>query len=260
MTQSPIQYANPNAQTHDVAKVPVNLAARKIGLMGKDKLRKWEENKGFSHVFEPPLTPIITQGATYNQGRWHADVFKNQKPITLELGCGKGEYTVGLGRMYPDRNFLGVDVKGHRFWRGAKTAVEEGLANVAFLRTRIEFIEAFFAPAEIDEIWLTFSDPQPKDEKGRRRLTSSFFIDKYKKFLRPAGIVHVKTDSTLLYEFTMDWLQAEGVQILMHSPNVYEQLWNSLDDEWRQILGIRTFYEQMFMAEGEKIKYIRFRP
>jgi len=228
--------------------------------MGKDKLRKWEENKAFSHVFEPPLRPIITEGKTFNRGCWHSDVFKNQNPITLELGCGKGEYSVGLASMFPERNFLGVDVKGHRFWRGAKTAKESGMTNVAFLRTRIEFIEAFFAPDEVDEIWLTFSDPQPKDEKGRKRLSSPFFIEKYKQFLKPGGLIHLKTDSTLLYEFTMEWLTEQGVEILLNSSNVYEDLWNELDKEWRHILGIRTFYEQMFMAEGEKIKYVRFRP
>jgi tRNA (guanine-N7-)-methyltransferase len=237
-----------------------SFAPLKTPRMGKDKLRKWNENRAFPHVFEPPLAPIIKEGQTFKRGQWHETVFANDRPLTVELGCGKGEYTVGLARMYPERNFLGVDVKGHRFHKGASEALAEGMKNVAFLRTRIEFIEAFFGPSEVDQIWLTFSDPQPKDEKGRKRLSSPYFIEKYKTFLKPGGLVHLKTDNTLLYEYTLEHLTASGTEVLLHSRDVYGPFWETLDEEWRQILGIRTFYEQMFMAEGETIKYIRFRP
>ena len=153
--------------------------------MGKGKLWKWEENAEMDNVFEPDLQEAV-QGAEHEyKGKWHEKVFGNANPITLELGCGKGEYTVGLARKWPNRNFVGVDIKGHRFWRGAKTANQDGLTNVAFLRTRIEFIDQFFGPGEVADIWLTFSDPQPKDEKGTKRITSGKFIERYRKFWRP---------------------------------------------------------------------------
>ena len=171
--------------------------------MGKDKLRKWKENAGFSHVFEPDIKSIV-DGAGLNRGEWARSIFGNEHPITLELGCGKGEYTVGLARRHPERNFIGVDIKGHRFWRGAKTSVEEGLNNVAFLRTKIEFVHHFFAPGEVDEIWLTFSDPQPKDEKGTKRITSEVFLERYRRFMVPGGIIHVKSDSPLLYALSKE--------------------------------------------------------
>ena len=154
--------------------------------MGKGKLWKWNENAEFSHVFEPDLQSIV-DGATLNKGVWAEKVFENDHPVVLELGCGKGEYTVGLARRHPEVNFIGVDIKGHRFWRGAKTSEQEGLNNVAFLRTRIEFVQNFFAPNEVSEVWLTFSDPQPKDEKGTKRITSELYLERYRSFMVSGG-------------------------------------------------------------------------
>ncbi|MGB1031146.1 MAG: tRNA (guanosine(46)-N7)-methyltransferase TrmB [Flavobacteriales bacterium] len=226
--------------------------------MGKGKLKKWNENKTFDHVFEPPLDEII-QGLEFMKGEWKNGVFPNDNPITLELGCGKGEYSVALGRMYPDRNFIGVDIKGHRFWRGAKTVKEEGLTNVAFVRTKIEFISQFFAENEVDEIWLTFSDPQPKDDKGSKRLTSPKFIDRYKKFIKPGGLIHVKTDSPLLYEYTMEELNKLKYEVLVHSDDVHGKLVHEVEPELAEILSVRTHYETIWSEKGRTINYIRFK-
>ena len=227
--------------------------------MGKDKLKKWEENKSFPHVFEPNLLPIIREGATFMKGHWGEKVFGNDHPITLELGCGKGAYTVGLARKYPGRNFIGIDVKGHRFHKGAKQSFNEGLKNVAFLRARIEFIEAFFNPDEVSEIWLTFSDPQPKDERGIHRLTSIQFFEKYKKFLRSGGRIHIKHDNPLVMELCLEELQGTRYIIETYSDNLYGDYFHSLSPDEQDILGIRTFYEQMWLDEGKPIHYLRIR-
>ena len=224
--------------------------------MGKDKLRKWKENAGFSHVFEPDIKSIV-DGAGLNRGEWARSIFGNEHPITLELGCGKGEYTVGLARRHPERNFIGVDIKGHRFWRGAKTSVEEGLNNVAFLRTKIEFVHHFFAPGEVDEIWLTFSDPQPKDEKGTKRITSEVFLERYRRFMVPGGIIHVKSDSPLLYALSKEGWAGAGFPILEDSADVYGDLVNRVEPEFAEVLKIRTFYEQRWLEEGKNIHYLR---
>lgn len=225
--------------------------------MGKDKLRKWEENKSFTHVFEPPIKPIAA-GARYElSGQWNEKAFAKPQPITLELGCGKGEYSVGLARMYPERNFVGVDIKGHRFWRGAKTTSEEQLDNVSFLRARIEFIHHYFASGEVDQIWLTFSDPQPKEEK--HRMTGPNWVEKYKQILKPGGTIHIKTDNTGLYEWSVEALQEAGYTLDVHTDNVYTDFYETLDEEWQQVMGIRTYYEQKFAEKGSTIKYLRFR-
>lgn len=224
--------------------------------MGKDKLRKWKENAGFSHVFEPDIKSIV-DGGGLNRGEWARSVFGNDHPITLELGCGKGEYTVGLARRHPERNFIGVDIKGHRFWRGAKTSVEEGLNNVAFLRTKIEFVHHFFAPGEVDEIWLTFSDPQPKDEKGTKRITSEVFLERYRRFMAPGGIIHVKSDSPLLYALSKEGWAGAGFPILEDSADVYGDLVHRVEPEFAEVLKIRTFYEQRWLEEGKNIHYLR---
>ena len=177
--------------------------------MGKDKLRKWKENETFDHVFEPNLQDAVKGIDGEMKGKW-SEVFKNDNPITLELGCGKGEYTVGLAKKYPNRNFVGVDIKGHRFWRGAKTAQEESIPNVAFLRTRIEFIEKYFDKEEISELWITFSDPQPKDEKGTKRITSPYYIEMYKNILKPSSIINIKSDSVLLYDLSKEGYLEKG--------------------------------------------------
>lgn len=226
--------------------------------MGKGKLKKWRENAQLANVHEPELQQAI-DGQEYMKGEWHEKVFHNQNPITLELGCGKGEYTVELAKRYPNRNFIGVDIKGHRFWKGAKESNQIGLPNVAFLRTRIEFIANFFARDEVEEIWLTFSDPQPKDDKGSKRLTSPKFMDRYRKFIKSGGIVNVKTDSDLLFEYTVEALGESGIEFELLSRDVYGDLVNRVDEEMKDILNIRTHYEQIWMEKGEKINFLKFR-
>ena len=226
-------------------------------VMGKDKLRRWAENETFPNVHQPDLHNIIKNNATYNQGEWHEKVFKNTNPIVLELGCGKGEYTVGLARRFPNKNFIGVDVKGHRFHKGAKEALQEGLSNVAFLRTRVEFIASYFGANEVDEIWLTFSDPQPLDHIGNRRITSPWYLERYRKFLKPGALVHIKHDNPGVYEKAMKELPAAGCVIETHSDDVYGAYLDTQTEEMRDILNIRTFYEQMWLSENRIIKYVR---
>ena len=190
------------------------------------------------------------------KGQWNKKVFNNSHPIILELGCGRGEYTLALSKEFPNKNFIGIDIKGARMWNGAKESAELKLNNVAFLRTRIEFINSFFATNEIDEIWLTFSDPQPRNEK--KRLTASFFIDKYRGLLNKDGIIHVKTDSDLLYEFTMAEIQKHKHRPLFHTDDLYGISGNKSDTFIQSISNIKTFYEQMWLAKGLTIKYIKF--
>ena len=226
--------------------------------MGKDKLRKWVENKTFDHVFEPNLQDAVNGVDGEMKGKWR-EIFKNDNPITLELGCGKGEYTVGLARMYPDRNFVGVDIKGHRFWRGAKTTHEEELPNVAFLRTRLEFIEKYFEKDEVSEIWITFSDPQPKDEKGTKRITSPYYIERYKNILKPGSLINVKSDSVLLYDLSMEGYVEKGYDIQVQSRDVYGELVERVSDEMRKALEIITYYERRWLDEGKKIHFIQLK-
>ena len=228
--------------------------------MGKDKLKKWAENKTFPHVYEPELLPIIKQGKTYMKGEWHGAAFKNNNPLVLELGCGKGEYTVGLARLHPNINFLGVDVKGHRFHKGAKDALSEGLPNVCFLRTRVEFIESFFAKDEVDEIWLTFSDPQPQDKVGVRRITSKYYAEKYRSFLKVGGCIHIKHDNPEVYEMALSEFGGDPrYAIELHSFDIYGDFMQTQDAYWQQVLNFRTYYEQMWLDEGRKTKYVRIR-
>lgn len=228
--------------------------------MGKDKRKKWEENKTFPHVVEPPLLPIIRGGEVYEgRGEWRERMFGNDHPLVIELGCGKGEYTVGLARRYPDRNFIGVDVKGHRFHKGAREAFREGLRNVAFLRTRIEFIEAFFAPGEVDEIWITFCDPFPLDHDGHRRMTSPWFLKKYRAIARPGFLLHLKHDNRELYERSLREWKEEGMEIEAATDDLYGSYIHSVSPEWADLLQIRTFYESMWIGEGRKITYLRAR-
>lgn len=226
--------------------------------MAKDKLKKWEENKSFPHVFEPNLLPIIREGKTFMQGEWHDKMFKNDHPIVIELGCGKGEYTVGLGRKYPEKNFIGIDVKGHRFNKGAKESFQEGLQNVAFLRTRVEFIQSFFAKDEVDEIWLTFSDPQLQDKTGVRRITSLHYAEKYRSFLKPGGRIHIKHDNDEVYRLALLEFGNDPRYIIEeHHNDIYGDYFKTLNEEWQYILGIHTYYEQMWLLEGRKTKYVR---
>jgi tRNA (guanine-N7-)-methyltransferase len=228
--------------------------------MGKDKLKKWAENKTFPHVYEPELLPIIKEGKTFMKGEWHGAAFKNNNPLVLELGCGKGEYTVGLARLHPNINFLGVDVKGHRFHKGAKDALSEGLPNVCFLRTRVEFIESFFAKDEVDEIWLTFSDPQPQDKVGVRRITSKYYAEKYRSFLKVGGCIHIKHDNPEVYEMALSEFGGDPrYAIELHSFDIYGDFMQTQDAYWQQVLNFRTYYEQMWLDEGRKTKYVRIR-
>lgn len=225
--------------------------------MGKNKLAKFAEMKTFKCVFEPPID-AVKENSFALKGRWSEDYFKNKSPITLELGCGKGEYSVNLAKKYPKRNFIGVDIKGARMWQGAKIVEQEQLHNAAFLRTKVDFIHHFFDAGEVDEIWLTFSDPQPK--KPNKRLTAKPFIDRYKKILKKDGVIHVKTDSELLYEFTLDEIENHGYTKIDERPDVYQNLKPEADPEFQEILSIPTHYEQLFSARGHTISYCAFKP
>lgn len=223
--------------------------------MAKNKLRRFDEMKEMPHVFEPTIKFTKTEKWPL-KGKWAADFFKNDHPIVLELGCGKGEYSVGLARKYPEKNFIGVDIKGARMWVGAKSAQEEGLKNVAFLRTKIDFINAFFAAGEIAEIWLTFSDPQP--QKPRKRLTSAYFIQKYREILVKNGLLHLKTDSDLLFEFTVEEIKENDYKVNHLTWDLYKEI-NLFDEALQATLTIKTHYESLFTEKGAIIKYTQFK-
>ena len=217
--------------------------------MGKNKLQKFDDMNSFSHVFQFPFSTLREKGFEM-KGKWNSDFFKNNNPIVLELGCGKGEYAVGLARKYPEKNFIGVDIKGARMWTGAKDALENGIANVAFLRTNIELITEFFAENEISEIWITFPDPQMK--KVRKRLTSTRFMDLYRQILKPDGIIHLKSASNFMYTYTCEMIKANHYPVNIQTDDLYN---SSITDE---ILEIKTFYEQQWLERGLSIKYIQF--
>lgn len=224
--------------------------------MSKNKLAKFADMATYPHVIEAPDI-IHTDQPFPLQGRWHNDFFHNDRPIVLELGCGRGEYTVGLGRLFPDKNFIGIDIKGARMWSGATESLQAGMTNVGFLRTRIEFIDRFFASGEVSELWLTFSDPQMK--KATKRLTSTYFLERYRRFLADGGLVHVKTDSPFLYNYTNYMIEANGLPVDFRSDDLYHTvLANDGDDEVKRILGIQTYYEQQWLDRGLTIKYIKF--
>jgi len=220
--------------------------------VGKDKLRRFAAIKEFKNVFEP----IMNQPSDL-KGKWRSEVFKNSNPIVLELGCGKGEYSVGLGKQHPEKNFIGVDLKGNRIYIGAKEALELNLENVVFLRSRIDFITNFFAENEVDEIWLTFSDPQPK--KPNKRLSSPPFINRYRQILKKGGIVHMKTDSDLLFEYTQEQIEEQKYECLEFTRDLYESLPENLDEETKAIFHIKTHYEKLFTSRGHVIKYCKFK-
>ena len=217
--------------------------------MGKGKLKKFKENETFACLVQPTTDQVL--GADHPlKGHWHSDMFGNDNPIVLELGCGKGEYTTSLAEKYPDKNFIGIDIKGARLWKGAKYATENNLPNVAFVRTRIEFIESLFAEGEVSEIWITFADPQEK--KPKKRLTHPLFLHRYRKFLKAGGIVHLKTDSRLLHYFTLEMAKANGLNVIEHNDDIYG---SGRADE---LLSIKTFYEKNFLSQGIPITYMAF--
>lgn len=223
--------------------------------MSKNKLSKFADMETYPHVFQAAAVAVDPTPFPL-KGRWNADFFHNTNPIVLELGCGRGEYTVGLGRLFPDKNFIGVDIKGARMWTGATESLNEGMTNVAFLRTHIEFIDRFFAPGEVAEIWLTFSDPQMK--KVTKRLTSTHFMARYRRFLADNGIIHLKTDSNFLSTYTNYMVQANNLPVAFRTDDLYHTLEAEADNEVRQILGIQTYYEQQWIARGLTIKYLKF--
>ncbi len=218
----------------------------------KNKLKRFAENKTFPHFFEPRRDELLSDAFAL-KGRWREDFFGNDHPLVLELGCGKGDYTVALARRYPGKNFIGIDIKGARMWRGAKTALEEGLKNVAFLRMQIELIEHAFGPGEVDEIWITFPDPQLKFKRAKHRLTHPAFLKKYRRILKPGGPVHLKTDSEFLFGYTQGVLQGLGYPIHYAHHDIYHN-----PEAPAEATGIQTFYEQKWLAEGKKITYMRF--
>lgn len=217
--------------------------------MGKNKLQKFAEMRDYPHVFEYPYS-VADHVPFEMRGNWKHDFFKNDCPIILELGCGRGEYTVGLARQYPEINFIGVDIKGARMWSGATEAFREGLPNVAFLRTNIEMIDRFFSEGEVSEVWLTFPDPQMK--KVTKRLTSTYFMNRYRKFLVSGGLIHLKTDSLFMFTYTKYMVEKNRLPVKFVTENLYgSELKNNT-------LNIRTYYERQWLERGLAIKYICF--
>jgi tRNA (guanine-N7-)-methyltransferase len=231
-----------------------NFTKNLILLVGsKNKLKRFNENETFNNVLQPSREEAVS-GNFALKGKWNEDFFKNDKPIILELGCGKGEYTVGMAERYPEANYIGIDIKGARFWRGAKTAVEGGLNNVAFLRTQIELIEYFFADGEVSEIWITFPDPQIKYKRTKHRLTNSEFLQRYKRVLKADGVVNLKTDSEFMHGYTLGLLHGQGHEVLYANHNVYRN-----EGAPEIVTAIQTFYEQQYLEIGKAITYIRFK-
>lgn len=239
--------------------------------MGKNKLAKWKELATFENVIQP-MTGELNHPV---RGNWRKEIFRNENPVVLELACGRGEYTTGLSGIYPDRNFIGVDIKGARMWKGARTASDHGLPNVAFLRTRIEFIDSYFSENEVDEIWLVFPDPHTGEKNSNKRLTCPWFLNKYRSFMKNKGTVHLKTDDPELLSFTERVVTQNKLDLLLsvndlyasyiNDKNPFKRAWagstdTRISDETAdRIIGIKTHYEEMFLKQGLKINYLAFR-
>jgi tRNA (guanine-N7-)-methyltransferase len=217
--------------------------------VGKKKLIHFQENLTFPHLFQPGYPEIENDFRL--SSNWNKDFFHNGNPIILELGCGKGEYTVGLAEKYPEKNFIGIDFKGARLWRGARTVMEKEMKNVAFIRTQVDHITKFFGPGEVSEIWITFPDPQP--HKERKRLTAPVFLDRYQRILGPEGILHLKTDDNGFYSYTLEIIEHFHHPILYSTDDLYH---SGISDD---VITIRTFYEKMWLGAGKNICYVRFK-
>jgi tRNA (guanine-N7-)-methyltransferase len=228
--------------------------SKKITEVGsKNKLKRFKENETFANVFQPTREEVVG-GEFPLKGKWRSDFFKNDNPVVLELGCGKGEYSVGLAKLNPNKNFIGIDIKGARFWRGAKTAIEENMDNVAFVRTQIELIEHCFAKDEVDEIWITFPDPQIKYKRTKHRMTNAEFLENYKKVLKPNGLMHLKTDSEFMHGYTLGLLHGAGHEVIYANHNVYKN-----EGAPKEVTSIQTFYEGQYLEINKAITYIQFR-
>tara|TARA_B100000953_G_scaffold299436_1_gene299339 strand:+ start:2215 stop:2901 length:687 start_codon:yes stop_codon:yes gene_type:complete len=221
-------------------------------LGSKNKLKRFIENESFSNVIQPNRKDLISNFFKL-KGKWNSSYFKNNNPIIIELGCGKGEYTVNLAKLNPNKNYIGIDIKGARFWRGAKTAIDEKLENVVFLRTQIELLEYVFGNDEIHEIWLTFPDPQIKFQRRKHRLINPAFLELYKKILNKNGIIHLKTDSEFLHGYTLGLLENLNIKPLFSNHDIYKN--NNAPNE---VLNIKTHYEKLFLEENKNISYLSF--
>jgi tRNA (guanine-N7-)-methyltransferase len=222
--------------------------------VGKNKLARWTELGSFDKVIQPEIRDISTTDHPV-KGNWNRGLFRNENPVILELGCGKGEYTVGMAARFPGNNYIGIDIKGARMWRGAKTANEQKLPNVAFLRTRVEFINSFFAADEVDEIWITFPDPHPGGRNSNKRLTSPWFLNNYRLFLKNKGLVHLKTDNAELYNYTKTVVEKNTLGIVFATNDIYSE---DSESEPYSVHSIVTHYEKIFLEKGLKIKYLSF--
>lgn len=219
----------------------------------KNKLRRFKDNETFSNVIQPSREDVVDKTFKY-KGCWNDLFFKNNKPIIVELGCGKGEYSVGLAQKYSDKNFIGIDIKGARFWRGAKTALEQNLNNVAFLRTQIELIDQVFGENEVSELWITFPDPQIKYKRTKHRMTNPEFLEKYKYVLNKEGIIHLKTDSEFMHGYTLGLLEGMKYEILYSHHDIYVNHVAPKD-----VVDIQTFYEKQYLEQGKAITYLKFK-
>ncbi len=213
--------------------------------MGKDKLRRFAEIATFDNVKQ------LEDGLPY-KGQWAIDFFKNSNPVVLELACGKGEYTVNLARLFPEKNFIGIDYKGNRIWRGAKTAVEENISNVGFLRIQIENLTDYFGEHEVDEIWITFPDPQPQISREKKRLTSPRFLEKYKQVLKPGGRINLKTDNDGLHAYTAEKIEELGLKLHVKTEDLYHSPFAT------EVLNIKTYYEKKYLQDNKNINYLQF--